>query len=169
MLESFSGVPLSHKLLRSKKANKKCVNLFHVSHCHTNWYELSHAATTTSIILRCHTVTQIAMQWDGQQKLHQSVSGVKLSHRSPHCQMASNNMVNLSQMSHCHTIRSVVVRAATNSSIWILLSHCHKNRYALRLPAKTVSIFLGFTLSHKLLFSENFINLFEVSLCHTNC
>jgi hypothetical protein len=169
MLESFSGVPLSHKLLLSKKANKKCVNLFHVSHCHTNWYELSHAATTTSIFLRCHTVTQIAMQWDGQQKLQWSVWGVTLSNNSVSSSTGIKKFTNLNSFVTLAQ-KSLCIKMASKNCVNIF--RCHTVTQ-IAIQWKLHQSFWSVTLSHKLLKSrtgsKNYCNLSQVSHCHTNC
>jgi hypothetical protein len=81
-LRCHTGVTLSHKLECSKIAsNNTSINLTQVSHGYTNCYAVRRVAKSAFFFFSCPTVTQIAMQWDGQQTMLQSFSGVPLSHK----------------------------------------------------------------------------------------
>jgi acetolactate synthase small subunit len=122
LLQSFFGVTLSHISRCSETVSKNHFNLSQVSHCHTNPDTVRRSAKTSSIFLRCHTVTQILMQWDGQQKLLQSFLGVTLSHKSWCRKTLSKNNFNISQVSHCQTNPDAVSRLAEATSIFL---RCH--------------------------------------------
>jgi hypothetical protein len=138
-LSQVSNCHTNYKLVWGKTDRKNCSNLYQVSHCHTNLDAVRGLAKTTSIFLRCHTVTQIVMQWDKHQKLLQSFLGVGLSHKSQCSKMVSNNYFSGVTLSHKSQCNKEVGQKYFNLS---QVSHCHTYPDAVRRSAKTTSIFL---------------------------